>query len=176
MQPHVHGCHCSGVPTQSSVIHSLTFHPTNPRHKPTQCTRLGKQIRSLMTLLFRVSATVANLWCRRRPLQVGATPEDSGLSGEDRAECFRADKDGDVVHAVRVVAAVEHPGGAGRERLLTVRQLRPKRQRAQLVVPLHTKRPYLNLRLHDLHLLHDVYAKHSGMRVIQPQARQGSYF
>ena len=105
-----------------------------------------------------------------------ATPEDSGFSGEDGAERFRADEDGDVVHAVRVVAAVEHPGGAGRERLLTIRQLRPKRQRAQLVVPLRTERPYLNLRLQDLRLLREVYAKHLGMRVIQPQARQGIYF
>lgn len=65
-----------------------------------------------------------------------ATPEDSGLSGEDGAERFRADEDGDVVHAVRVVAAVEHPGGAGRERLLPIRELRHKRQRTEPIAPL----------------------------------------
>jgi hypothetical protein len=66
-------------------------------------------------------------------------PEYTSLGREDLAEGLWPDQDGDVVHAVRVIAAIEHPGRAGWKTLLAVGQLRPKSECPKVVYSLQCK-------------------------------------
>ncbi len=41
--------------------------------------------------------------------QVENAPENTGFCSEDGAEDLGTDEDWDIIHAVRVIAAVQHP-------------------------------------------------------------------